>query len=277
MEHTHAGAGRWAEPGDDQPHLAGHARDYIALYAVEINTSGKRSYHLAAFLWSTVPGRERYAGDNPVLQLRSGAGQPVRLTPMTVATVVEQAVGRLRFQVRRFNEQANEEAGDHFTPREVIKLMVKLLFTHDDLVYKPAKVIKIYDPTCGTGGMLSESEKLIADPDSGLNPGANVQLFGQEYNPESYAICGSDLMIKGEGVENIVFGDTLGTGKAKEGFADGDGHPNERFHYMLANPPFGVEWRGTTTCLRSARFCLARPSRPSAPPPSPAPSPLLRT
>ena len=145
--------------------------------------------------------------------------------------------------VRRFNEQANEEAGDHFTPREVIKLMVKLLFTHDDLVYKPAKVIKIYDPTCGTGGMLSESEKLIADPDSGLNPGANVQLFGQEYNPESYAICGSDLMIKGEGVENIVFGDTLGTGKAKEGFADGDGHPNERFHYMLANPPFGVEWK----------------------------------
>jgi type I restriction enzyme M protein len=127
--------------------------------------------------------------------------------------------------VRRFNEQANEEAGDHFTPREVIKLMVKLLFTHDDLVYKPAKVIKIYDPTCGTGGMLSESEKLIADPDTGLNPGANVQLFGQEYNPESFAICGSDLMIKGEEVKNIVFGDTLGTGKAKEGFVDGDGHP----------------------------------------------------
>jgi hypothetical protein len=73
--------------------------------------------------------------------------------------------------------------------------------------------------------MLSESEKLIADPDTGLNPGANVQLFGQEYNPESYAICGSDLMIKGEEVKNIVFGDTLGTGKAKEGFADGDGHP----------------------------------------------------
>jgi len=145
--------------------------------------------------------------------------------------------------VRRFNEQANEEAGDHFTPREVIKLMVNLLFTHDDLVYKPAKVIKIYDPTCGTGGMLSESEKLIADPETGLNPGANVQLFGQEYNPESYAICGSDLMIKGEDVKNIAFGDTLGTGKAKEGFVDGDGHPDERFHFMLANPPFGVEWK----------------------------------
>jgi type I restriction enzyme M protein len=111
--------------------------------------------------------------------------------------------------VRRFNEQANEEAGDHFTPREVIKLMVNLLFTYDDLVYKEGKVIKIYDPACGTGGMLSESEKLIVDPDTGLNPSANLELFGQEYNPEAYAICGSDLMIKGEDVKNIVFGNTL--------------------------------------------------------------------
>ncbi len=145
--------------------------------------------------------------------------------------------------VRRFNEQANEEAGDHFTPREVIKLMVNLLFTHDDLVYRKTKLIKIYDPTCGTGGMLSESEKVIKDPDTGLNPSADVRLFGQEYNPESFAICGSDLMIKGEDVKNIVFGDTLGTGKPKEGFADGDGHPHEQFHFMLANPPFGVEWK----------------------------------
>lgn len=145
--------------------------------------------------------------------------------------------------VRRFNEQANEEAGDHFTPREVIGLMVNLLFTHDDLVYKEGKVIKIYDPTCGTGGMLSESEKLIIDPESGLNPSAHLELFGQEYNPESYAICGSDLMIKGDDVKNIVFGNTLGTGKSKEGFVDGDGHPDEKFHYMLANPPFGVEWK----------------------------------
>ena len=145
--------------------------------------------------------------------------------------------------VRRFNEQANEEAGDHFTPREVIKLMVTLLFTYDDVVYKEGKVIKIYDPTAGTGGMLSESEKLIIDPETGLNPSANLELFGQEYNPESYAICGSDLMIKGEDVKNIIYGNTLGTGKAKEGFTDGDGHPDEKFHYMLANPPFGVEWK----------------------------------
>ncbi|MCA1619205.1 MAG: SAM-dependent methyltransferase, partial [Acidobacteria bacterium] len=145
--------------------------------------------------------------------------------------------------VRRFNEQANEEAGDHFTPREVIKLIVNMLFTYDDLVYKEGKVIKIYDPTAGTGGMLSESEKLIKDPETGLNPDANLELYGQEYNPESYAICGSDLMIKGEDATNIVYGNTLGTGKAKEGFVDGDGHPDEQFHYMLANPPFGVEWK----------------------------------
>ncbi|HFQ82131.1 MAG TPA: SAM-dependent DNA methyltransferase [Desulfobacterales bacterium] len=145
--------------------------------------------------------------------------------------------------VRRFNEQANEEAGDHFTPREVIKLMVNILFTHDDLVYREGKVIKVYDPACGTGGMLSESEKLIKDKKKGLNPSANLELFGQEYNPESYAICGSDLMIKGEDVKNMTFGNTLGTGKSKEGFVDGDGHPDEKFHYMLANPPFGVEWK----------------------------------
>jgi type I restriction enzyme M protein len=121
--------------------------------------------------------------------------------------------------------------------------MVTLLFTYDDLAYKEGKVIKIYDPTAGTGGMLSESEKFISDPDTGLNPSANVELFGQEYNAEAYAICGSDLMIKGETSTNIIYGNTLGTGKAKGDFTDGDGHPKEKFHYMLANPPFGVEWK----------------------------------
>lgn len=141
--------------------------------------------------------------------------------------------------VRRFNEQANEEAGDHFTPREVVKFMVKLLFTGEEHIYTKGKVIKIYDPACGTGGILSESENTIKNE----NQQANIELFGQEYNHESYAICGSDLMIKGKNVENIVFGDTLGTGKSKEDFTDGDGHPEEQFHYMAANPPFGVEWK----------------------------------
>lgn len=142
--------------------------------------------------------------------------------------------------VRRFNEQANEEAGDHYTPREVVKLMVNLLFTGEEQIHKAGKVIKIYDPACGTGGILSEAERTILED---LNSDANVELFGQEYNAESYAICGSDLMIKGEDVNNVVYGNTLGTGKFKEGFADGDGHPDEKFHYMAANPPFGVEWK----------------------------------
>ncbi len=157
---------------------------------------------------------------------------PDRITNVNMGYIFEDLV-------RRFNEQANEEAGDHFTPREVIHLMVSLLFTGDEIIYTPGKVLKIYDPTCGTGGMLSVSEEYIRD----ANPDANVELFGQEYNPESYAICGSDLLIKGEDVQNIAFGDTLGTGRQKEGQVDGDGHADKKFHYMLANPPFGVEWK----------------------------------
>ena len=147
---------------------------------------------------------------------------PERIPNMAMGYIFEDLV-------RRFNEQANEEAGDHFTPREIVKLMVKLLFTGEEHIYTQGKVIKIYDPTCGTGGILSEK--------------ANVKLFGQEYNAESYAICGSDLMIKDEDVNHIAFGDTLGTGKKKDDRVDGDGHPNEQFHYMAANPPFGVEWK----------------------------------
>ncbi|MFL0797837.1 MAG: type I restriction-modification system subunit M [Cellvibrionaceae bacterium] len=141
--------------------------------------------------------------------------------------------------VRRFNEQANQEAGDHFTPREVVKLIVNLLFTGEEHIYTAGKLVRIYDPACGTGGILSESEKEI----KAQNEKTHVELFGQEYNPESYAICGSDLMIKGEEADNIAFGDTLGTGIDKDDRVDGDGHPNENFDYMAANPPFGVEWK----------------------------------
>lgn len=136
--------------------------------------------------------------------------------------------------IRRFNEQANEEAGDHFTPREVIRLMVHLLYdTEDKLFNTPHLARTIYDPTCGTGGMLSVSEEYIRDHAADVH----LELFGQEYNPEAYAICRSDMLIKGEEPDNIVFGDTLGDGKS------GDGHPHKKFHYMLANPPFGVEWK----------------------------------
>jgi type I restriction enzyme M protein len=150
--------------------------------------------------------------------------------------------------VRKFNEQANEEAGDHFTPREVIRLMVQLLFTGETDIYKKGISRSVYDPTAGTGGMLSESEKFICGDGftSGLNPDAHIALYGQEYNPESYAICCADLLIKDEPINNLIYGDTLGIKDAKNktnGFVSHDGHPDKKFHYMLANPPFGVEWK----------------------------------
>lgn len=144
--------------------------------------------------------------------------------------------------VRKFNEQANEEAGDHFTPREVINLMVNVIFAEDSKeLSKLSKHCLIYDPTAGTGGMLSESEKYLKD----YNNTISLELYGQEYNPESYAICCSDLLIKDEPAENIVYGDTLGVKNAKEkdGYVPHDGHQNKHFDYMFSNPPFGVEWK----------------------------------
>jgi type I restriction enzyme M protein len=135
--------------------------------------------------------------------------------------------------IMKFNEQANEEAGDHFTPREVIRLMTNLVYTGEQEVYKPHIFRTIYDPACGTGGMLSESEKFIL----AQNSAAELALYGQEYNDESWAICCSDMLIKDEDPGNIVLGDTLGDGKTHDGFQ------GKRFHYMLANPPFGVEWK----------------------------------
>ncbi len=135
--------------------------------------------------------------------------------------------------VMRFNEQANEEAGDHFTPREVIRLMANLIYTGEQDVYMAGIFRTIYDPTCGTGGMLSESEKLILSQ----NARAQLALYGQEYNDEAWAICCSDMLIKDEDTANIVLGDTLGNGKSRDGFE------GKRFHYMKANPPFGVEWK----------------------------------
>ena len=126
-------------------------------------------------------------------------------------------------------EQSNEEAGEHFTPREVIKLMVNLLLSDEPDLAKSHIVKTIYDPACGTGGMLSSAEQFICD----YNEHAKPMLYGQDWNDESYAICKSDMLIKGEDSENIKLGDT---------FAN-DGFPEERYDYMLANPPFGVSWK----------------------------------
>jgi len=108
--------------------------------------------------------------------------------------------------IRRFNEASNEEAGDHFTPREVIRLMVNLLFIPDGEVLTRRGIIKtLYDPACGTGGMLSVSDEYIHE----LNPDARLELFGEDFNEQAYAVCGSDMMIKGQNLDNIHFGDSI--------------------------------------------------------------------
>ncbi|NRP86929.1 Type I restriction enzyme EcoKI M protein [Ensifer adhaerens] len=140
--------------------------------------------------------------------------------------------------IRKFSELSNETAGEHFTPREVIRLMVNLLFVEDDdILSKPGVVRTIYDPTAGTGGMLSIAEEYLSEH----NEQARLVMNGQELNPESYAICKADMLIKGQDVSNIVFGNTLSD----------DGHAGKKFDYMLSNPPFGVEWKKVEKEIRA--------------------------
>ncbi len=132
--------------------------------------------------------------------------------------------------IRRFAELSNETAGEHFTPRDVIRLMVNLTFLEDDdALSKPGVVRSLYDPTAGTGGMLSIADEALNE----LNPDARLVMYGQELNGESYAICKADMLIKGQTISNIIHGNTLSD----------DGLPGQHFDYMLSNPPFGVEWK----------------------------------
>lgn len=132
--------------------------------------------------------------------------------------------------IRRFSEQSNEDAGEHFSPREVIRLMVNLLFIEDtEILTKEGIVRTLYDPAAGTGGMLSVAQEYLHE----LNPTATLNVFGQELNQESYAICKADMMIKGENASNIHLGNSFSQ----------DGLSNEKFDYMMSNPPFGVDWK----------------------------------
>lgn len=160
--------------------------------------------------------------------------------------------------IRKFNEENNEEAGEHFTPREVIQLMVHLLI-------EPVKdhlppVITIYDPACGSGGMLTEAQDYILDPEGLIRSSAAVYLYGKEVNPETYAICKSDMMIKGNNPENIRYGSTLAT----------DEFSTLRFDFMLSNPPYGKSWKtdqgqilekkGSETVIIDGRFEVTLPN-----------------
>ena len=140
--------------------------------------------------------------------------------------------------IRRFAEQSNETAGEHFTPREVIKLMVNVLFIADNETLTKEGIVKtLYDPACGTGGMLSIGEQHL----NNFNKKAKLEVFGQEINPESYAICKSDMLIKGQNPSNIKFGNTFTV----------DGLEDEKFDYMLSNPPFGVDWKKAEKIIKA--------------------------
>ncbi len=132
--------------------------------------------------------------------------------------------------IRRFSEISNETAGEHFTPREVIRLIVDLLIANDDAKLTGRGIIRqVYDPACGTGGMLALTEEALKD----FNSSIRVELFGQELNGESFGICKSDMLVTGHDPEQIAFGNTLTQ----------DAHQDKRFHYMLSNPPYGVDWK----------------------------------
>lgn len=132
--------------------------------------------------------------------------------------------------IRRFAESSNETAGEHFTPRDIVRLTTSLVFTNDDEALTQSGLVRsIYDPTAGTGGFLSSGMEYLHE----LNEKASLSAFGQELNPESYAICKADMLIKGQKVDNIKLGNTLSN----------DQLSSDKFDYMLSNPPFGVDWK----------------------------------
>lgn len=147
---------------------------------------------------------------------------PSRISSMEMGYMFEELI-------RKFAEISNETAGEHFTPREVIKLMVNILFANDrDILAKKGVVKTIYDCCAGTGGMLSVADEYLHE----LNPDARLEMFGQELNPESYAICKSDMLIKGQNPTNIKKGNSISDDKLQ----------GEKFDYLITNPPFGVKW-----------------------------------
>jgi type I restriction enzyme M protein len=157
--------------------------------------------------------------------------QKVRQTDLSPKAISNHEMG-LVFEelIRRFAEGSNETAGEHFTPRDIIRLTTSLVFMEDDDALTKAGIIRtIYDPTAGTGGFLSAGMEYVHE----LTPQAVIRAFGQELNPESYAICKADMLIKGQEVSNIKLGNTLSNDQL---YAD-------KFDYMLSNPPFGVDWK----------------------------------
>ncbi len=203
---------------DDPGNIAGHLRSYIDGYSQLAREVIEK--------FDFEPHIERLDRSNLLYQVIGRICQadlhPDRVSNHEMGAIFEELI-------RRFAEQSNETAGEHFTPREVVRLMVNLLLSGDeDGLREPGIIREVFDCACGTGGMLSEAEEQIR-----LGNGkATVRLFGQELNPESYAICLADMLVKGQDASNIAFGNSLSR----------DGHAGQRFDYCIANPPFGVDW-----------------------------------
>jgi type I restriction enzyme M protein len=211
---------------DDPAQLAGNLRAYIAAFS-----PGAQDV-LDKFRFDTEIARLDQAD---LLYLVISKFAAIDLHPDTVSNL---EMGYLYEElIRRFSELSNETAGEHFTPREVIRLMVNLLFAEDDdLLSKHGAIKTLFDPACGTGGMLSVAEDHLRE----MNPTARLEVFGEELNPETYAICRSDMMVKGQDASHIVRGNSFSE----------DGFQGRTFDYMLANPPFGVEWKKVEDTIR---------------------------
>src|SRR3954471_68234 len=203
----------------DQDHIGENLRAYMQAFSPAVRNI------FESFEFHTQIDRLAKAG---LLYLVTEKFANIDLHPAAVSNAQMGAV--FEELIRKFAELSNETAGEHFTPREVIRLMVDLIFVEDDdALSKPGVVRTIYDPTAGTGGGVS----LAREHPASMNKDARLTMFGQELNPESYAICKADMLIKGQDIGNIIFGNTLSA----------DGLSGKQFDYSLSNPPFGVEWK----------------------------------
>jgi type I restriction enzyme M protein len=236
--------------------IAGHSfyniseLDFPGLLADSDNVATNLRAYIAGFSPGTAEVLEHFRFDDQITRLEeagllymvTGRFTEIDLHPDTVDN--HQMGYVFEELIRKFSENANDTAGEHFTPREVIRLMVNLLLIPDDQdLAVPGVVRTVFDPACGTGGMLSEAEDHIRR----YNNRADVKVFGQELNPEAYGICRSDMMLKGQNPGNIKFGNSF----SKDQHADRRG--TRGFDYMLANPPFGVEWKKVQKIVEDER------------------------
>src|SRR3954470_23963979 len=211
---------------DDPGNIAGHLEAYIEGYS----SLARQVVEKLDFLKQIERLKDANLLYKVIAQVSDVDLHPDRVSNHEMGAIFEELI-------RKFAEASNETAGEHFTPREVVRLMVNLLLSGDEDALREEGVIRdVFDCACGTGGMLSEAEDHIHR----FNKSAVVRLHGQELNPESYAICLADMLVKGQDASHIVFGNSLSA----------DGHAGERFHYCIANPPFGVDWSKVEEAIR---------------------------